>query len=165
MAETGSNSPQSTGDNSPDGLNYRLFAGRVLFPRSPNDLTDASQCPACFTVLAGKFCWVCQLDLSHPAAAEIATLSRQSAILLDRRLESIGRIRYDTAQAHVVAMAVTANDARDVAAEASRGAATDPSPLLAPMSLPSTAPAVSVPGAGASFEIFLPMDLARQDTS
>ena len=153
MAETGSNSPQSAGDTSPDGLNYRLFAGRVLFPRSPNDLTDASQCPACFTVLAGKFCWACQLDLSHPAAAEIATLSRQSAILLDRRLESIGRIRYDTAQAHVVAMAAIANDTRDVAAEASRGAATDPSPLLAPMSLPSMAPGVRVPGGAANAPI------------
>ncbi|MBC7404032.1 MAG: hypothetical protein H7279_12805 [Microbacteriaceae bacterium] len=165
MAETGSHSPQSAGDTSPDGLDYRLFVGRVLFPRSPNDLTDASQCPACFTVLAGKFCWVCQLDLSHPAAAEIATLSRQSAVLLDRRLESIGKIRYDTAQAHMVATAVTAKDARDVDAEASKGAAADPPPVLAPMSLPSMAPAVRVPGGGANAPIAPPPTLAPPPSS
>ncbi len=148
MAETGSNSAQGVGDASPADRDYRRFAGRVLFPRYPADLTDTSQCPACYTVLKGKICWVCQLDLSHPAAAEITTLSRQSAVLLDRRLEVIGRIRYDTAQANRAALAATtiANDARGFAREVVPGPVTE----FMPVSLPSMAPAASTPPTGAA---------------
>ncbi|MCU1420762.1 MAG: hypothetical protein JWN36_413 [Microbacteriaceae bacterium] len=77
---------------------YRAYAGYVLFPRTPADLTSATTCPACFTVISGPTCSNCGLDLAHPAAAELATLSADAASLLDRRLDLIGRIRYETRQ-------------------------------------------------------------------
>ncbi len=75
---------------------YRAHAGYVLFPRSPGDLTSVAACPACFTPIDGPTCRVCGLDLAHPAAAELAALSQDAAALLDRRLDLIGRIRYET---------------------------------------------------------------------
>ena len=104
MAEAGSSAPGvspegAIGAGASSEIDYRRFAGQVLFPRSPGDLTNTSQCPACQSVLGGTTCRVCQLDLAHPASAELATLSRDAATLLYRRLEVIGRIRYDTAQA------------------------------------------------------------------
>ena len=75
---------------------YRAYAGYVLFPRTPADLTSVTTCPACFTVVSGATCRRCGLDLTHPAAAELATLSADAAALLDRRLDLIGRIRFET---------------------------------------------------------------------
>lgn len=71
--------------------------GYVLFPRRPADLTDTTRCPACFEPLTGTVCANCRLDVSHPAAAELATVAADTAALLERRLELIGRIRYETA--------------------------------------------------------------------
>ncbi|QNE47204.1 hypothetical protein F1C58_10045 [Glaciihabitans sp. INWT7] len=99
MAETDPPSAREAGMSAPTGLDFRRFAGRVLFPRTPADLTDTARCPACFSPLVDGTCQDCRLDLSHSAAAELVTLSQQSADLLDRRLEVIGRIRYDTGQA------------------------------------------------------------------
>jgi hypothetical protein len=78
---------------------HRPYAGYVLFPRTPADLTSVTTCPACFTVVSGPVCSVCALDLTHPATVELATLSADAASLLDRRLELIGRIRFETHQA------------------------------------------------------------------
>ena len=84
---------------------YRQYVGTVHFPRTTADLTSTTQCPACFTPLQSAICATCGLDLNHPAAAELATLSAGIAADLDRRLELIGRMRYETAQlaAQVVA--------------------------------------------------------------
>jgi hypothetical protein len=138
MAETGSSTPDTAprgdpGDGRQTGLDYRRFAGRVLFPRSPADLTNTAQCPACYTVLVGPVCRVCQLDVSHPATAQVASLSRDAAALLDSRLELIGRIRYDTGQP--LRAAAAAIQARDVATEVGE----DPFTVFVPVSLPSPA--------------------------
>ena len=98
-ATPGTATPDTAGDSTTAGLDFRRFAGRALFPQSPSELTDTSRCPACYTVLVGPVCRVCQLDVANPAAAEIATLSRDAATLLDRRLVVIGRIRYETSLA------------------------------------------------------------------
>ena len=54
-------------------------AGYLLFPRSPADLTSTTACPACFTALTSTTCSRCGLDLSHPAAAELAVASADLA--------------------------------------------------------------------------------------
>ena len=77
---------------------YRPYAGYVVFPRTLADLTSVTSCPACFTVVSGPVCRTCGLDLTHPLATELAGLSADSAALLDRRLELLGRIRYETRQ-------------------------------------------------------------------
>jgi hypothetical protein len=79
---------------------YGAYAGVVQFPRTPADLTSTTNCPACFSVLRSSVCDVCGLDLGHPAAGELATVSRDAAALLDQRLDYIGLIRYDTEVAH-----------------------------------------------------------------
>lgn len=76
---------------------FAAHAGHVLFPRTPADLTGTTQCPACFVTLRGAVCANCGLDLNHPAAPELARVSREVAAGLDARLELIGRIRFDTA--------------------------------------------------------------------
>ena len=74
------------------------YAGLLAFPRSPQDLTNTTLCPACLNPLTSSVCGVCQLDLNHPAAAELFQLSTDAAAALDRRGALIGRIRYETAQ-------------------------------------------------------------------
>ena len=97
---------------SPSELDYRRFAGRVLFPRSFSDLSSTTQCPACQAALVATTCQACDLDLTHPSAREIVTLSRDAATLLDRRLAVIGKIRWDTAEARsAAAMAAEKQDA------------------------------------------------------
>ena len=97
---------------SPSALDYRRFAGRVLFPRSFSDLSSTTQCPACQAALVATTCQACDLDLTHPSAREIVTLSRDAATLLDRRLAVIGKIRWDTAEARsAAAMAAEKQDA------------------------------------------------------
>jgi hypothetical protein len=102
---------------------FRQYAGRVVFPRSPSDLTSTAQCPACFAPWRDAVCKVCQLDLTHPAAAELAILSADAAALLDRRLDLIGRIRFETSQ----------RSARQFEA------APPASPVQTPVSVPATA--------------------------
>ncbi|MFM9918505.1 SCO7613 C-terminal domain-containing membrane protein [Lacisediminihabitans sp. H27-G8] len=148
MAETGPPSARGAGGGTPTGLDLRRFAGRVLFPRTPADLTDTTRCPACFSSLVGGACQDCRLDLSHPAAVEIVALSQQSAELLDRRLEVIGRIRYDTGQA-ILALEEQREEkerARDDVPVFS-AAATDPFSALISTPLPPAARAGSVPAA------------------
>ena len=77
---------------------YRRYAGRVLFPRTTDDLTATDRCPACLSPATGPVCATCGLNLAHPAAAELTALSTDAAALLDRRLDLIGRIRYDAEQ-------------------------------------------------------------------
>ena len=76
---------------------FARYAGVARFPRNDTDLTSTSQCPACFHVLTDVVCTNCQLDLGHPAAAELALVSSDAAGLLDERTELIGRIRFETA--------------------------------------------------------------------
>ena len=75
------------------------YAGHVLFPRNPGDLTNKGRCPACLHVLTSTVCQFCDLDLGHPAAIELADVSNQAAAMLDSRLGLIGRIRFETAEA------------------------------------------------------------------
>ncbi|WP_394770845.1 SCO7613 C-terminal domain-containing membrane protein [Lacisediminihabitans sp.] len=77
---------------------FRAYAGMVAFPRGPGDLTSTTSCPACFSALRGEVCPACGLDLGNPAATELAATSSHAAALLDRRLDLIGRIRFETAQ-------------------------------------------------------------------
>jgi len=85
----------------------RSSAGRppiVLFPRNTSDLTNTTQCPACFTTLTGPVCSRCGLDLTNPAATELAQVSAAAAANLDHRLQLIAQIR----AAPVTAPAVSA---------------------------------------------------------
>lgn len=77
---------------------FARYAGQVAFPKSPQDLTDTTICPACLNPLTTTVCGVCHLDLNHPAAAELFQLSTDAAAALDHRLALIGRIRYETAR-------------------------------------------------------------------
>lgn len=78
---------------------FRAYAGMVAFPRDPGDLTSPTSCPACFSQLRGEVCRECGLDLGNPASADLAATSAHAAALLDRRLDIIGHIRFETAQA------------------------------------------------------------------
>ena len=139
---------------------FAKYAGHVLFPRTPADLTSTTHCPACFATLRGPVCGNCGLDLNHPAAPELADLSGDIARSLDERLDIIGRIRFDTA---------AEREKRSVAAEAERHAAVDaafaaaqqapaaqptppppapqpaPTPVLTPPELPVPAFAAAAP--------------------
>ena len=84
---------------------FAKFAGHVLFPRTPLDLTSTAQCPACFAKLSSAVCGTCGLDLTHPLAAELAAVSASVAATLDERLELIGHIRFDMEQARKAAAA------------------------------------------------------------
>lgn len=67
--------------------------GTASFPRSEKDLRSTEQCPACFTPLRTVVCHACGLNLAHPLASELATLSTTIAEQLDARLRLIDRIR------------------------------------------------------------------------
>ena len=82
-----------------DDIDYSRYAGRVAFPRNPQDLLSTTHCPACFAVLSSTVCGLCGLDLGHPDAARLHDASVAAAGMLDARLAIIGRIRYETAQA------------------------------------------------------------------
>jgi hypothetical protein len=82
---------------------YTASAGRVVFPRSASSLTDTTVCPACSTALRSTVCATCGLDLTHPLATELAAVSFSAAASLDRRVDLIGRIRWETAQARATA--------------------------------------------------------------
>jgi hypothetical protein len=103
---------------------YLPHVGYVQFPRQPADLTSAV-CPACFSPRSAQRCPTCGLDLANPAIAELDAASTDASASLDRRLELIGRIRY----------------------ESSRAAAPAVAPLVAPAAPPA---AVAVPAAPAA---------------
>ncbi|CAN5157440.1 hypothetical protein BH09ACT2_BH09ACT2_01850 [soil metagenome] len=155
MAETDPPSAPGAPGGAPTGLDLRRFAGRVLFPRTPADLTDAARCPACFSPLVDGACRDCRLDLSHPAAAELATLSQQSAELLDRRLEVIGRIRYDTGRA------IVALEAQREAQRAASMRARDDAPVLSAAATDSFGALISTPLAPAARAGGTPADVRR----
>ena len=75
---------------------YLPHVGFVQFPRQPLDLTPAV-CPACFAPRVAPRCAHCGLDLTNPAIAELDAASADASASLDRRLELIGRIRYESA--------------------------------------------------------------------
>jgi hypothetical protein len=75
---------------------YLRHAGRIIWPRNVQDLTDTALCPACHTPLTSPICSACRLDLRNGAAAELLACSADAAAALERRAEVIGRIRYET---------------------------------------------------------------------
>lgn len=118
--------------------NYRAHVGYVLFPRSSEDLTDTTRCPACHSPLASLRCQTCGLDVSSPVAIDLADASTEAAEALERRLALIGRIRFESAQA-----ATTPAVAVPAAAVASPATLVPPAaapPLAAP---PASAPPFS----------------------
>lgn len=122
----------------------RAHAGVLRFPRNTHDLTSTTQCPACFTPLTSTLCTFCGLDLSHPAAAELAELSSKTAEDLDARAGIVGRMRLDTQRT-----AQQASDAAAASARAAAPAAAAPSSVAAApvaaaaSSAPDTAPWVT----------------------
>ncbi|GAB3034944.1 hypothetical protein GCM10027052_11100 [Parafrigoribacterium mesophilum] len=77
---------------------FAAHAGLVAFPRDIAELTDTTLCPACFTPLSGTICAACGLDLSHPAAFQLLRYSQDAARLLQARVSTIGRMRFDQAK-------------------------------------------------------------------
>ncbi|CAN5582382.1 hypothetical protein BH10ACT7_BH10ACT7_19590 [soil metagenome] len=124
---------------------YLPYVGHVLFPRRPEDLSSTTQCPACFNPLASTLCSVCGLDLSNPLAAELRAASLEGAAALDRRLEIIGRIRFESAQAASAAAAPVAA----AAVPASTIPAPPPAPAVAVAATvaPAAAPTTPTPDA------------------
>ena len=113
---------------------YLPYVGFVQFPRRPEDLTGAV-CPACFEPRAAGRCPRCGLDLANPAIAELDAASTDAAASLDRRLELIGRIRYEAS----LTVAPPLPAAPPLAAAAPLAPA--PSTVAAPPALPAAAPA------------------------
>lgn len=99
-----------------DGIDYSAYAGRIAFPRSPQDLLSTNLCPACFAALGSTVCSVCGLDVGHPDAAKLFEASVAAAGKLDERVAIIGRMRYEAAQ--TVAAPVAASTAAPVTAPA-----------------------------------------------
>jgi len=120
---------------------YRRYAGQVAFPRTPDDLRSTGRCPACLSVVDGSVCAACGLDLGNPAAARLTEISAEAAELLDRRLDLIGRIRFDSAQAEA------ARVAREQAAQAVAQVPASVPPAAAPG--PVAPPVVPSPAAEA----------------
>ena len=121
---------------------YTAFAGRVVFPRSASVLNDTTICPACFTALRSTVCDECGLDLTHPAATELAAVSSSTAACLDRRVELIGQIRWETAQARARVAAPTPASAAPAVVEPATVAASvvaSSAPLAQPASTPAPA--------------------------
>jgi hypothetical protein len=143
-------------------VDYTQYAGRVVFPRGPQDLTSTSVCPACFTPLKTAVCSSCGLDLTHPAAGDLAAASGEAAGVLDRRLSIIGRIRYETAQRLAPQAVQTAAPAMSTPVQAQTAfaanapvaaptvlAPTAPAPAAAPTAASAAAPSATVPAPGA----------------
>jgi len=135
---------------------FTRFAGHVLFPRTTADLTSTAHCPACFTVLSSAVCSHCGLDLNNPAAIELAQVSSTIASQLDRRLNLIGHIRFDSAQARTAKPAAAQVVAEPVPTVAEPIAAAPvfapPAPIVAqPLITPPVVgpPIVTSPGATA----------------
>lgn len=126
---------------------FSQFAGRVLWPRRPADLTDVTQCPACQSRLRSFRCPSCGLDLSHPAATELLAASTDAAALLDKRVALIGRIRFDLEQARAAQLPLPHEP---IAAVAGAAAVVAPTADAAPESSTTpAAPPAFTPPAGA----------------
>lgn len=119
------------------GIDYLQHVGRVAFPRAPRALTGTANCPACFSPLTGVVCGKCSLDLAHPAASELYGTSVDAARLLERRLEIIGRIRYESARADATESAPRDSALRTL--EETREAKRSPSDAPPPSTAPPTA--------------------------
>ncbi|MET0955789.1 MAG: hypothetical protein ABWY68_07525, partial [Cryobacterium sp.] len=78
---------------------FAEYVGRFLWPRTTADLTDTTLCPACRTPLNSPVCASCGLDLRHPAAIDLLAASTDAAAALDKRVQLIGQIRYEVAEA------------------------------------------------------------------
>ena len=118
-----------------DDIDYSAYAGRVAFPRNPQDLLSTTTCPACFAVLTSTVCSACQLDLNHPAAAELHEASLATAGTFDKRLAIIGRMRYETERAANLRWAAGQEAAGEQAA-AQQAAARVPAVIPAPAVVP-----------------------------
>jgi hypothetical protein len=117
-----------------DDIDYSRYAGRVAFPRAPQDLLSTASCPACFAALGSTVCAVCGLDVGHPDAARLYETSVAAAASLDERVAIIGRMRYETAQARTTAPAPDASPPVSIR---------PPAPADEPLNQPSSADAVS----------------------
>src|SRR4051812_23108372 len=97
---------------------FSAYAAPVRFPRSSDDLTSVSHCPACFVILSGRVCTNCALDLNHPNAGALAAASASTAELLAERRRLIGGMRFATVQAaeQATAAARAAEEAKLAAA-------------------------------------------------
>jgi hypothetical protein len=120
-----------------DDVQFRRHAGTVLWPTTPDVLTDSTKCPACFTPLTALSCRNCGLNLAHPAAHELASLSRSASAALSERVEVIGRIRYETASG--------ATDARPTVADVAGTAPAVDSPMPASAQVVAPRPAEPSP--------------------
>lgn len=132
------------------GSSFSDHAAPVIFPLSRGDLRSVTKCPACFTALTVTICGNCGLDLNHPDAGNLAAASASAADLLDERIEIIGRMRFETAQALEEARvrALAAREAETVAAHAAYekkladAAAAAPTTVSAPAAIAPVAPVV-----------------------
>jgi hypothetical protein len=118
---------------------FTASAGRVLFPNSAAVLNDTTICPACFTPLASSVCGECDLDLTHPASTELAAISSSAAACLDRRVELIGQIRFETAAASARRAAYVVTPAHPLTSPAE-------SPAESVPAIPATPPSSHTPG-------------------
>ncbi|MCU1412035.1 MAG: hypothetical protein JWR04_2742 [Rhodoglobus sp.] len=123
---------------------YLPYVGFVQFPQRPEDLTVAV-CPACFEPRASGRCSRCGLDLANPAIAELDKASTDATAALDRRLELIGRIRYESTVA-----AAAATPAASPTADAVSVPLPPPPAAVAPLApAPTTVAAPAAPAAPA----------------
>ncbi|MCY7326489.1 MAG: hypothetical protein LH605_10215, partial [Microbacteriaceae bacterium] len=140
------------------------FAGTMVWPSGLGALTDRALCPACFSRLPGMVCGECGLDLNHPAAEELFSASREASSGLSRRVDIIGRMRFETdARAAAIASAARAVGSRPTvtvapaAAPVAFAAPQVAAALVAPTAVAPIAivpagvvpPAVTPPAAGA----------------
>ena len=113
---------------------YLPFVGFVRFPRNPSDLTP-QVCPACLIDRVGSVCGACGLNLDSPLMAQLDSSSMDAAAALDRRLELIGRIRHDSAEA----LALTQPSSPVTSAAVAR-----PAPTVPPMTSRRVTPLATV---------------------
>jgi len=145
---------RSTPDSDAESSNAGHI-GRMRWPRSTNDLTDTTLCPACHASLPSAVCSACGLDLRHPAAAALLAASTDAADALDRRAALIWRIRVDTAlggppaapPAAAPIAATAAETARPVHPGHHRGPLPEPTLAPEPARAPTGAPAAEAAGA------------------
>lgn len=135
----------------PAYTDYSAWAGRLVFPTSPTDLTDTGKCPACLQPLRGAtVCPACRLDLNHPAAGELRDLSSQAAQALLDRANLIGRMRYETHQRLAARAADTVPATPAPAPSASAAAPATAAPAVPePASTPASVHAPMVASASA----------------
>ncbi|POH68397.1 hypothetical protein C3B59_06490, partial [Cryobacterium zongtaii] len=100
---------------------FAQYVGRFRWPLTAAELTDTTRCPACAATLPAPVCPSCGLDLRHPAARELLTASTDAATALDRRVQLIGQIRFEVAEAEA-ARAVAAEQLVAVQRAAARAA-------------------------------------------